>query len=173
MRISTTLGATALVMTVAAPPAMADSGWRMVEVVVSNAAESESFYRALPEASDQQSVILSCPNGEYRAIFSVEPFDFATLDSVGVRRQQRSHKVSFRVNGEETERSNWDYFSSLKLATPRNDKIARQTFNAVVRQDAISYKMPGKDEVAVTLPPADGEFAEFARRCKALKDTRD
>jgi hypothetical protein len=148
---------------------LAQSGWDVEEYTKGEGSDATKVLRAMPADASASQVMLTCPDGDLRSVFALEPVDFANLNVAGAS-QQRKVNGELYINNEQVDRSSWTYVASRGVAAPRDNKVARKLFNSIVRNDDVAFKVSIKDTVQLDLPPADAQFKRFADGCKALRE---
>ncbi len=106
----------------------------------------------------------ACIDDQLRVAVGVEPGNVGTmLERTSSR--TRTYEIKTTIGDGETFESKWAYKPSLKVAIAQDSVTPRKLYNAAVRGDTISMKLPGKSQFDITLPAVNADFTSFANNC--------
>lgn len=156
--ITAAIAITAIAFPASATAASADA-WR----AASTNAEGETVMIASGSESEHGS-FFSCANETLGVGVATEPGDIVEMLS---RETSRSNdrEISARVGDGEEFISRWTYLPSLKVAVAADELTAKKLYNAAVKGETVSWKMPGRDALEIQFPEMNDAFKAFANDC--------
>lgn len=156
--ITTAIAAAAIVFPAGATAANADA-WR----AASTTAEGETIMIASGSDASHGS-FFSCANDTLGVGVGTAPGDIVEMLS---RETSRSNdrEVSAKVGDGEEFIARWTYLPSLKVAVAADELTAKKLYNAAVKGESVTWKMPGREALEVQFPEMNDTFKAFANDC--------
>lgn len=143
----------------ASASAASDNPWR-----VGMETESGEVVSIVSGTSDTNGIYFNCNGGSLQVGLGVVPGDIEEMLATRSTRR-RSHSVNTTIGSAEPVFSDWTYYPSLKVAVGKDTIIAKKFYNAAVKGEQVTWKMPWKDEVVLSFPPINEAFTSFANDC--------
>jgi hypothetical protein len=114
---------------------------------------------------DEPEVRFSCSE-EFglRVTLLLQPLNDGILDH-GTRYRAKERFARLAVEGREPQKIRWVHLKEVRAMQSRTQKAAKMIYNAAVEGRSFVVKEPFKKNVAITMPPMDDAFREFARTC--------
>lgn len=118
-----------------------------------------------PTGDGEGGPLFTCNEGRYGLVIALDTMDFEDAIANSSKRR-RNLSGAITVDGEETYSGYFSYKPAAGTAATSERKPAAQIFNAVIRGQSVIFRLSGKGERTLTLPPVDDTFTAFAAECR-------
>lgn len=169
MSIALTLAALATAATL-----QADAGWELRSVKLSfsgaNSWQGDAIPVVVTAGDDVIGAAILCDASSYQVRFALRKGKMADAVFGSQRRKIRDSRLRLYVDDEMVWDGQGQKYTSLGSVIAVGSKPAAQVFNAVIREQNVSYRLGGGKAVPVDLPPVDDSFSAFATACKSFQN---
>ncbi|WP_300391966.1 hypothetical protein [Henriciella sp.] len=112
----------------------------------------------------EHGVFFNCADGNLTAGLTTVPGDILEMMAQETSRS-KSHDIAMTIGDSEPFKAGWTYFPSLKVAIAHKELTAKKLYNAAIKGETVTWKMPARPEISVTMPEANEAFKAFANDC--------
>lgn len=130
-----------------------------------------SYYGSMvfTSSTEQLGIVFTCSERHgLGASVGLQPMDFSKIFETSSGRARR-RTVEARFDGGEADNSTWIQLPSLGTIEPRESRMRRKIYNAVLKGETLSLNLDARDPVTITFPPVDESFTRWALECPATK----
>ncbi len=144
-----------------------ENSWKSVTIYSykrSSGTVTNEHYGAVTTDISKPGALIFCTDGRMSARLSMGPLDlFENIEEK--TRRSRVLQVKLYRDGELADTSSWIFLPKFMAINTIKHNQAAKIFNAIVKNQEVSFETSSHDLISLDLPPVDDAFRDMVKKC--------